>query len=81
MDAHGRVIRDLRLSVTDRCNYRCVYCMDPDFRYMPKQQLLSLEEYVAVARVAAGLGIEKLRITGVHMYWLIFHWSMLAWHL
>ena len=63
-DSHGRRIRDLRLSVTDRCNYRCVYCMDPDFRYMPKQELLSLGEYLTVARVAAGLGIRKLRITG-----------------
>ena len=64
MDAHGRVIRDLRLSVTDRCNYRCVYCMDPDFRYMPKRELLSFDEYVTIARVCASLGIEKLRITG-----------------
>ncbi|MHC4415670.1 MAG: GTP 3',8-cyclase MoaA [Planctomycetota bacterium] len=64
IDSHGRTIRDLRLSVTDRCNYRCVYCMDPAFRYMPKQMLLSLEEYVTVARVCASLGIEKLRITG-----------------
>src|SRR2546422_11748822 len=46
IDSHGRIIRDLRLSVTDRCNFRCVYCMDPAFRYMPKQQLLSLEEYL-----------------------------------
>ena len=64
IDSHRRTIRDLRLSVTDRCNYRCVYCMDPDFRYMPKRQLLSLSEYVTVARVCASLGIEKLRITG-----------------
>jgi cyclic pyranopterin phosphate synthase len=64
VDAHGRTVHDLRLSVTDRCNYRCVYCMDPDFRYMPKQQLLSLAEYVAVARICTGLGINKIRITG-----------------
>ena len=64
IDSHGRTIRDLRLSVTDRCNYRCVYCMDPDFRYMPKRELLSLEEYLTIARVAASLGIRKLRITG-----------------
>lgn len=63
-DSHGRVIRDLRLSVTDRCNFRCTYCMDPDFRYMPKRELLSLEEYLTVARVCARLGIEKIRITG-----------------
>ena len=64
VDSHGRAIRDLRLSITDRCNYRCVYCMDPDFRYMPKRALLSLEHYVTLARVGASLGIEKLRITG-----------------
>ncbi len=63
-DSHGRPIRDLRLSVTDRCNYRCVYCMDPGFRYMPQTQLLSRSEYVTVARVCAGLGIQKLRLTG-----------------
>jgi cyclic pyranopterin phosphate synthase len=64
IDAHGRTVHDLRLSVTDRCNYRCVYCMDPDFRYMPKRPLLSLEEYVTVARICTSLGIEKIRITG-----------------
>ncbi len=64
IDSHGRTIRDLRLSVTDRCNYRCVYCMDPDFRYMPKHDLLRLDEYLTVARVCVGLGIEKIRVTG-----------------
>ena len=64
IDAHGRTVHDLRLSVTDRCNYRCVYCMDPDFRYMPKQQLLSLHEYVTVARICTSLGINRIRITG-----------------
>jgi cyclic pyranopterin phosphate synthase len=63
-DSHGRVIRDLRLSITDRCNYRCVYCMDPDHRYMPKRELLRMDEYVTIARVAVGLGINKLRVTG-----------------
>ena len=63
-DSHHRVIRDLRLSITDRCNYRCTYCMDPDFRYMPKKELLSLEEYLTLARVCVSLGVEKIRITG-----------------
>ena len=63
-DSHHRVIRDLRLSITDRCNYRCTYCMDPDFRYMPKRVLLSLEEYLTLARVCVSLGVEKIRITG-----------------
>jgi cyclic pyranopterin phosphate synthase len=64
IDSHGRTIRDLRLSVTDRCNFRCVYCMDPDFRYMPKTELLQLEEYLTLVRVCLGLGITKVRITG-----------------
>ncbi len=63
-DSHGRVIRDLRLSVTDRCNYRCVYCMAPDHRYIPKQQLLHVRDYLAVARVCRALGVEKVRVTG-----------------
>jgi len=63
-DSFGRVIRDLRMSVTDRCNFRCVYCMDPDHRYMPKRELLSLDEYARLARLARSLGIEKLRLTG-----------------
>jgi cyclic pyranopterin phosphate synthase len=64
VDSHGRVIRDLRLSVTDRCNFRCIYCMDPDFRYMPKQELLTLGEYLALVRVCVSLGVTKVRITG-----------------
>src|SRR5262245_14802240 len=64
IDAHGRAIRDLRLSVTDRCNFRCVYCMDPGFRYMPKQQLLSLDEYITLVRICLSLGVQKVRLTG-----------------
>ncbi len=63
-DAHGRQIKDLRLSVTDRCNFRCVYCMSPDIKYIPKMQLLTLDEYIRVIKIAISLGIEKLRITG-----------------
>jgi GTP 3',8-cyclase len=63
-DSHGRQIRDLRLSVTDRCNFRCVYCMEPDVVYMPKKELLSLDECVRIAEIARTLGITKIRITG-----------------
>ena len=63
-DSHGRQIRDLRLSVTDRCNFRCIYCMDPDIRYIPKTQLLTLDEYIRLIKAAMSLGIKKLRITG-----------------
>ena len=63
-DSHGRVIRDVRLSITDRCNFRCTYCMDPDHRFMRKQALLSVPEYVDICRVLHDFGIRKLRITG-----------------
>ena len=63
-DSHGRQIKDLRLSVTDRCNFRCVYCMEPDVKYLPKMQLLTLDEYVRLIEIVMSLGIEKLRITG-----------------
>jgi GTP 3',8-cyclase len=64
VDSHGRTIRDLRLSVTDRCNFRCVYCMEPDVRFMGADELLSVEEMLRVAAVCVGLGVEKVRITG-----------------
>lgn len=64
MDAHGRTIRDLRLSITDRCNFRCVYCMDPDVRFMNPRELLGVDELLRVARVCISLGVEKVRITG-----------------
>ena len=63
-DSHGRTIRDVRLSITDRCNFRCTYCMAPDHRFMPKRTLLDRGEYVRICRVLAGLGIRRLRITG-----------------
>jgi cyclic pyranopterin phosphate synthase len=63
-DSHGRQIRHLRLSVTDRCNFRCIYCMEPDFKYMPKTQLLTLNEYIRLIEVGISLGVTKVRITG-----------------
>jgi len=64
MDSHGRVIRDLRISITDRCNFRCVYCMEPDVQFAPRQSLLSPDEIVRIARIAEGLGVRKIRLTG-----------------
>ncbi len=69
MDRLGRPLRDLRISVTDRCNFRCVYCMPKevygrDFPFLPRGQVLSFEEIARVARLLVGLGVEKLRITG-----------------
>jgi len=89
-DSHGRIMRDLRVSVTDRCNFRCLYClpeteeaadfyrsrwetgrqlkavsMEPiTYTWKPRAQLLSYEEIERVVRVAAGLGINKVRVTG-----------------
>ena len=64
VDSHGRAIRDLRLSITDRCNFRCVYCMEPGVRFLPPRELLTADELVRVARACVGLGVEKIRITG-----------------
>lgn len=69
VDTLGRPLRDLRISVTDRCNFRCSYCMpkqvfDKHHEFLPHAQLLSFEEIKRLARVFVGLGVEKLRITG-----------------
>lgn len=64
VDAHGRIIRDLRLSITDRCNFRCVYCMDPDVRFLDSSRLLSVDELVRAARLSVHLGIDRIRLTG-----------------
>jgi cyclic pyranopterin phosphate synthase len=68
-DALGRPVRDLRISVTDRCNFRCTYCMPRevfgrDYAFLPHDQILTFEEIERVARTFVGLGVEKLRITG-----------------
>ncbi len=63
-DSYGRVHRDLRLSITDRCNLRCVYCMPEDMKFLPHRELLEFDEIVRVARIAHDLGIESLRLTG-----------------
>ncbi len=69
VDAFGRGLRDLRISVTDRCNFRCRYCMPvevfgPGYAFLPKDELLGFEEIVRLARVLAPLGVEKVRLTG-----------------
>jgi cyclic pyranopterin phosphate synthase len=69
LDTFGRPLRDLRISVTDRCNFRCVYCMPKevygrDHRFMDRRELLSFEEIARVARVFAGAGVRKVRLTG-----------------
>jgi cyclic pyranopterin phosphate synthase len=65
MDVHGRRISYLRLSVTDRCNLRCQYCMPAEgVRKLEHSDILSFEQLHRIARLAVGLGIEKIRITG-----------------
>lgn len=63
-DTFGRVHNNLRISVTDRCNLRCTYCMPEEVVFMDRQQLLSFEEITQFVRVAATLGIDKVRLTG-----------------
>src|SRR5581483_11157834 len=68
-DALGRALRDLRISVTDRCNFRCVYCMPKEvfgreYRFLARDQLLTFEEIDRVARTFVAHGVRKLRITG-----------------
>lgn len=65
VDRFGRVHTNLRISVTDRCNIRCFYCMpNENVRFKPRHELLTFEELERFARVAAGLGVRKLRLTG-----------------
>lgn len=64
IDRYGRRISYLRLSITDRCDFRCTYCMAENMVFLPRSQVLSLEECLRLARVFVGLGVRKLRITG-----------------
>ena len=64
MDSHGRTILDLRISITDRCNFRCVYCMEPDVQFQPRENMLTPDEIIRMARVAQSLGVRKIRLTG-----------------
>jgi cyclic pyranopterin phosphate synthase len=68
-DLRGRALRDLRISVTDRCNFRCVYCMprevfDAEYQFLPHAELLTFEEIVRLAKGFRALGMEKVRLTG-----------------
>jgi cyclic pyranopterin phosphate synthase len=68
-DVRGRFMRDLRISITDRCNFRCTYCMPKtvfgrDYPFLPRSEILSFDEIVRVARIFRLLGVEKIRLTG-----------------
>ncbi|MBI4219678.1 MAG: GTP 3',8-cyclase MoaA [Chloroflexi bacterium] len=69
LDTFGRPLRDLRISVTDRCNFRCPYCMPAEiygarYKFLPREQLLTFEEITRLARIFVSLGVVKLRLTG-----------------
>jgi cyclic pyranopterin phosphate synthase len=69
LDTLGRPVRDLRISVTDRCNFRCVYCMPKEiygrgYQFLERRELLTFEEIERLSRVFASLGVEKIRLTG-----------------
>ncbi|MGH7624965.1 MAG: GTP 3',8-cyclase MoaA, partial [Gemmatimonadaceae bacterium] len=68
-DTRNRPLRDLRISVTDRCNFRCVYCMPRevfgrDYAFLPREALLTFEEITRLTRIAVAHGVEKIRLTG-----------------
>src|SRR2546427_5983113 len=69
LDTLGRPLHDLRISVTDRCNFRCVYCMPKEvfgkgYQFLPRDQILSFEEIERLVRIFVALGVEKVRLTG-----------------
>jgi len=69
IDKQNRPLRDLRISITDRCNFRCVYCMPKelfgrDYAFLPREKILRFEEIAKLARIFSALGVEKVRITG-----------------
>ena len=65
IDRFGRVVRDLRISVTDRCNFRCTYCMDEEMTWLPRSEVLTFEEFERLARLMVErYGVESIRLTG-----------------
>ena len=64
IDPFGRVIDYVRISVTDRCDFRCVYCMAEEMTFLPKAELLTLEELDRLGAAFVGLGVRKIRLTG-----------------
>ncbi|NOS98008.1 MAG: GTP 3',8-cyclase MoaA [Methylotenera sp.] len=64
IDQFGRTVDYIRLSITDRCDFRCVYCMSEDMTFLPRNEVLSLEECARLVKIFVGLGVSKVRITG-----------------
>lgn len=77
IDRFGRQVRYVRLSVTDRCDFRCVYCMAEEMTFLPRQHILTLEEIAHIGKTFASLGVEKIRLTGgeplirTNVLWLV----------
>jgi len=64
-DLYNRAIKDLRISVTDRCNFRCIYCMPLDeYEWIDKKEILTFEEITRLAKIFVQLGVDKIRLTG-----------------
>ncbi|WP_424192000.1 GTP 3',8-cyclase MoaA [Ampullimonas aquatilis] len=84
IDKYGRKINYVRLSITDRCDFRCSYCMSENIKFLPKQDVMTLDECFRIARIFVELGIKKLRITGgeplvrQNVMWLIEQLSRLS---
>src|SRR3990172_419891 len=64
IDKFGRTVNYVRISVTDRCDFRCIYCMEEEMTFVPRAQLLTLEELSLIGRAFVELGVRKIRITG-----------------
>jgi len=74
-DALSRPLHDLRISVTDRCNFRCIYCMpkeifDKDYQYLPHDALLSFEEITRIAKIFLSHGVKKFALLAVNLYYV-----------
>ena len=64
IDQFGRTVDYIRLSITDRCDFRCVYCMAEEMSFLPRHEVLSLEECARLVKIFVSLGVSKVRITG-----------------
>src|SRR5205809_8055783 len=64
IDSYGRVVKNIRLSITDRCNFRCVYCMPEEMELFPRAEILSYEELARLAALCVRLRVERSRLTG-----------------
>jgi GTP 3',8-cyclase len=64
VDTFGREVKNIRLSVTDRCNFRCVYCMPEEMEFFPKEEILTYEELVRLSTLCLQMGVERIRLTG-----------------